>query len=82
MDFETAEFYANPEHFDVKKWWVAAAVTAAVPVVLSFVVVLPIWVSLRKLWQEANSRTGEDGEEGLRLLELRGGKADMDWAVY
>ncbi|KAK1749887.1 hypothetical protein QBC47DRAFT_354353 [Echria macrotheca] len=83
MDFETAEFYANPEHFDVKKWWIAAAVTAAVPVVLSFIVVLPIWVSLRKLWQEAGPRVGVDGEEGFRLLEVgEEGKADMDWVAY
>jgi len=82
IDFEDAEFYRNPDHFDVKAWWVAAAVTAAFPVVLSFVVALPVWTSLRALWKDSETSVATDGgEEGVHLLHLSP-KADMDWVVH
>jgi hypothetical protein len=86
VDFQNAEFYRNPEHFDVKAWWVAAAVTAAVPVVLSFVVALPMWVSLRELWKDeevvVSSEAGEDEERLLMIEDLGEVKADMDWVAH
>jgi len=86
IDFEDAEFYRDPEHFDVKASWVAAAVTAAVPVALSFVIALPAWVSLRALWEEeepnVSMRDEEDGERGVLLEDIRGVKADMDWVAH
>ncbi|KAK4444733.1 hypothetical protein QBC34DRAFT_414560 [Podospora aff. communis PSN243] len=86
IDFQNAEFYRNPEHFDVKAWWVAAAVTAAVPVVLSFVVALPVWVSLRELWKDEEfsviSGAAEDEERWLIMGDVGGVKADMDWVAH
>lgn len=87
VDFESADFYKNPKHFDVKVWWVVAAVTAAVPVVLSFLVALPVLVlRLQPLWQEPDSspQRGQDaaaaGSQAVPLLY--GERADTDWVAH
>lgn len=70
----------------------AAAVTAAGPVILSFVVALPVWMSLRELWNDEEDRgavtlagTGGGEEERAFLLEemnLNEVKAEMDWVAH
>lgn len=83
IDFEGAAFYRNPAHFDVEVWWVVAAVTAAVPVVMSFVVALPLLVfKLQPLWQEHEKDESGDierSDQGTPLLHGEG--ADMEWVA-
>ena len=94
LDFENAEFYRDPEHFDVKKWWIVAAAVAAAPVVFSFLVA-PVLISKPKpLWQEPQDpepvQTDEEVApllgafpmERLAQQEVIKKKADMDWVAY
>lgn len=82
IDFESAALYSNPAIFNVRVWWIVAASTAAIPVVMSFVVALPLLVfKLKPLWQEEQEQEEEQGqdvdEEGLPLLQ----GAYMEWVA-
>ncbi|KAK3369613.1 hypothetical protein B0T24DRAFT_533304 [Lasiosphaeria ovina] len=81
VDFTPPELYRNPEYFDVMVWMVAAVVTAAFPVALSFFVALPVLVSLRALWKDLEPIASADGENGATLQDV-GGKVDMDWVAH
>ena len=78
LDFESADFYSNPEHFNVKMWWVAAATIGAVPAVVSLLAALILLFMLRPLWQE--SEPGQN-DQGVVLEDVGNGeaKADMTW---
>lgn len=71
MDFENAQFYRNTDHFDVAKWWRAAAIVGALPMFGSFFAAGFLLVKLKSLWQasEQNSPHGRDAE------------ADMLWVI-
>ena len=79
LDFESAEFYRDPAHFNVELWWVAAAVIAAIPVVVCFLVALVLLFILRPLWQD--SELDHNGGQGEVLEDVSNtyGKADMNW---
>ncbi|KAM7217637.1 hypothetical protein V8F06_007021 [Rhypophila decipiens] len=80
IDFESASLYSNPEIFNVRVWWIVAAVTAAIPVVMSFVVAVPMLIfKLQALWQEEQEQEQEQehaDEEGTPILG-----ADMEWVA-
>lgn len=86
VDFEGADFYSNPKHFSVEVWWVVAAVTAAIPVVLSFLVALPVLVlRLQPLWEEpAAMQSPQDATaaESQVVPLLYGERADTDWVAH
>ncbi|KAM7201779.1 hypothetical protein V8F20_004740 [Naviculisporaceae sp. PSN 640] len=86
IDFQSATFYSDPDIFDVRKWWIAAAATAAVPVVLSFVVALPVLVfKMQPLWQEDQDQEGGELEseeiENTESEEAPLLGADMEWVA-
>lgn len=68
MDFEDAQFYRNPNHFDVAKWWRGAAIVGALPMVFSSVVAVFLLGKLKPLWQasEVNSLDAEVDMQWLR----------------
>jgi hypothetical protein len=66
LDFQNAEFYR--EHFEVKKYWIAAAATGPAPLVVSFVGALWLHGRLQPFWNVDGKGDGDP-------------KADMQWLI-
>lgn len=71
IDFESAQFYRDKAHFDVAKWWWAAAIVGALPMLGTFVAAGFLLLKLKYLWQAS-----EHSNPQTRDVE-----ADMHWLI-
>jgi hypothetical protein len=68
LDFEGAEFYRD--HFNVVKWWRAAAVVGALPVFASCFAAILLLIRLKSLWHasEQSNPLGGDADVDTEWL--------------
>ena len=69
--FENSQFYRNKDHFDVAKWWWAAAIVGALPIFGSFLAAVFLLMKLKSLWQAS-----EQGNP-----EIMDAEVDMQWLI-
>lgn len=69
MDFANSDFYRD--HFDVDKWWTAAAIVGALPLFGSFVAALILLMKLKPLWKASEEHSPP----------VRPSHVDMGWLI-
>ncbi|KAL2022981.1 hypothetical protein VTK56DRAFT_4196 [Thermocarpiscus australiensis] len=57
LDFENVQFYRDKAHFDVEKWWKAAAIVGALPMAGSFLAAVLLLMRLKPLWQASEHQS-------------------------
>ncbi|KAK4643897.1 hypothetical protein QC761_300030 [Podospora bellae-mahoneyi] len=70
LDFESAEFYRNPNHFNVYKWWMAGAIVGALPITFSLLRAAWLLIRLKPLWQASEQHNPHVRNPGVDMIWL------------
>ncbi|KAK4180625.1 hypothetical protein QBC36DRAFT_19517 [Triangularia setosa] len=71
LDFESAQFYRNKNHFNVEAWWMAGAIVGALPMAASLARAGWLLMQLKPLWQASEQHNPH----------VRNPEVDMIWLI-